>query len=87
MAQDWHAGRRTKGRGVLNLRITSFAGNSERQSFVRCTSTQLHGIPQHIQRMEIQACPCARNAASYTKGEVISLMSDTPWPILKWSSV
>ncbi|GBP06229.1 hypothetical protein EVAR_3581_1 [Eumeta japonica] len=28
---------RRKGRGVSNLRITSFAGNSERPSFVRCT--------------------------------------------------
>ncbi|GBP68673.1 hypothetical protein EVAR_47679_1 [Eumeta japonica] len=30
-------GRRRKGRGVLNLRIASFAGNLERQSLVRCT--------------------------------------------------
>ncbi|GBP15707.1 hypothetical protein EVAR_93902_1 [Eumeta japonica] len=29
-------GRRSKGRGALNLRITSFAGNAERQSFVPC---------------------------------------------------
>ncbi|GBP18910.1 hypothetical protein EVAR_20442_1 [Eumeta japonica] len=29
--------RRRKGRGALNLRIASFAGNSERRSFVRCT--------------------------------------------------
>ncbi|GBP83585.1 hypothetical protein EVAR_104029_1 [Eumeta japonica] len=35
MAQNWHAGeKRRKGQGVINLRITSFAGNSERQSFV-----------------------------------------------------
>ncbi|GBP94518.1 hypothetical protein EVAR_6194_1 [Eumeta japonica] len=29
--------RRRKGRGALNLLIASLAGNSERQSFVRCT--------------------------------------------------
>ncbi|GBP21396.1 hypothetical protein EVAR_11997_1 [Eumeta japonica] len=29
--------RRRTGRGALNLRIASFAGNSERQSFMRCT--------------------------------------------------
>ncbi|GBP30702.1 Tektin-5 [Eumeta japonica] len=30
-------GRRMKGRGALNLCIAPFAGNSERQNFVRCT--------------------------------------------------
>ncbi|GBP31486.1 hypothetical protein EVAR_17977_1 [Eumeta japonica] len=30
-------GRRRNGRSALHLRIGSFAGNSERQSFVRCT--------------------------------------------------
>ncbi|GBP18879.1 hypothetical protein EVAR_20410_1 [Eumeta japonica] len=29
---------RRKGRGAPNLRIVSFVGNSERQSFVRCTA-------------------------------------------------
>ncbi|GBP89257.1 hypothetical protein EVAR_102263_1 [Eumeta japonica] len=33
MAQNWHAGEKTEGSGVINLRITS-PGNSERQSFV-----------------------------------------------------
>ncbi|GBP63923.1 hypothetical protein EVAR_40174_1 [Eumeta japonica] len=31
-------GKRRKGRGVLDPRITSYAGNSERQSFVRCSA-------------------------------------------------
>ncbi|GBP06132.1 hypothetical protein EVAR_3518_1 [Eumeta japonica] len=30
-------GRMRKGRGVLDLRLASFADKSERQSFVRCT--------------------------------------------------
>ncbi|GBP90085.1 hypothetical protein EVAR_50078_1 [Eumeta japonica] len=34
-------GRRRKNRGALNLRIESFAGNSQRQSFVRCTFLQM----------------------------------------------
>ncbi|GBP63581.1 Leucine-rich repeat flightless-interacting protein 2 [Eumeta japonica] len=33
-------GGRRWGRGALNLRIASFASNSERQSFVRCTAEQ-----------------------------------------------
>ncbi|GBP06134.1 hypothetical protein EVAR_3519_1 [Eumeta japonica] len=41
--------RRRKGRGVLSLRITSFAGKSERQSFVRCT---VHFSPCFPHRIE-----------------------------------
>ncbi|GBP49761.1 hypothetical protein EVAR_81380_1 [Eumeta japonica] len=36
--------RRRRGRGVIQLRITSFAGNSERQSFVRCTVPSHHRV-------------------------------------------
>ncbi|GBP77731.1 hypothetical protein EVAR_55395_1 [Eumeta japonica] len=40
-------GRRRQGRGVLNLRIASLVGNSERQSFdgrCHCKNSQLIGL-------------------------------------------
>ncbi|GBP52750.1 hypothetical protein EVAR_27692_1 [Eumeta japonica] len=52
MAQNWHAGRRRKSRGVLNLRVILFAGNSERQSFVRCTVLGIQRRPGALGRAE-----------------------------------
>ncbi|GBP56464.1 hypothetical protein EVAR_40455_1 [Eumeta japonica] len=42
--------RRRKGRGVLNLRITSFTGNSKGQSFALCTGT----YPYYVTRSFLQ---------------------------------
>ncbi|GBP19306.1 hypothetical protein EVAR_79906_1 [Eumeta japonica] len=53
-------GRRRKGRGALNLCIMSFVGNSERQSFVRCTGEYitivmiLHKYTQRLYCMRLQ---------------------------------
>ncbi|GBP62546.1 Synaptic vesicle membrane protein VAT-1 homolog-like [Eumeta japonica] len=44
--------REKKGRGVLRLCIASFAGNSERQSFVRRT---VLGSPTHLQSQRVAA--------------------------------
>ncbi|GBP64176.1 hypothetical protein EVAR_35565_1 [Eumeta japonica] len=44
-ASQWRKmrrGRRRKGREAFNLRDASFVGNSERQSFVRCTVNRMH---------------------------------------------
>ncbi|GBP55517.1 hypothetical protein EVAR_36240_1 [Eumeta japonica] len=45
---------RRKGRGALNLRIASFARNSEQQSFVRCTVPQpaVRAPTSHLQYQE-----------------------------------
>ncbi|GBP54640.1 hypothetical protein EVAR_35902_1 [Eumeta japonica] len=53
--------KRRKGREALNLRITSFAGNSERQSFVRCTVQsavqRLPSLPRGSIRMILPSVP------------------------------
>ncbi|GBP31940.1 hypothetical protein EVAR_18479_1 [Eumeta japonica] len=40
---------RKKGRGALYLRIASFTGNSERESFVRCT-VRFEWQPAHLEK-------------------------------------